>query len=242
MLAHCFLKEFQRCLLVPRLRDEALQHLTFVVDGSPEVVPLAVDLYENLVEVPSPVAGFHAPDAPLPDLGGELRPKPVPPEPNRLVTDLDTTLVQQILDVPERQREPDVHHDRQADDLGRGLEVLEGVAFGHLGTLAGAMPRLKQSSSDKTAGSHPLDAARFDLGGEHRPKPVPPEPNRLVADLNAALMQQVLDIPKRQRESDVHHHRQADDLGTGLEVLEWVALTHGGRLRDRPTPAQAKFL
>src|SRR6056297_1444010 len=102
----------------------------------------------------SPVAGFHAPDAPLPDLGGEHRPKPVPPEPNRLVTDLDTTLVQQILNVPERQREPDVHHDRQADDLGRRLEVLEGVAFGHLGTLAGAMPRLKPSSSDKTIKTH----------------------------------------------------------------------------------------
>src|SRR6056297_471711 len=174
MLAHCFLKEFQRCLLVPRLRDEALQHLTFVVDGSPEVVPLAVDLYENLVEVPSPVAGFHASDAPLPDLGGEHRPKPVPPEPNRLVTDLDTTLVQQILDVSERQREADVHHDRQADDLGRRLEVLEGVAFGHLGTLAGAMPGLKPSSSDKTPSTpstrpvRPISPARSTRDGSWR--------------------------------------------------------------------------
>src|SRR6056297_590952 len=172
MLAHCFLKEFQRCLLVPRLRDEALQHLTFVVDGSPEVVPLAVDLYENLVEVPPPVAGLHAPDAPLTDLGGELRPKPVPPESNRLVTDLDTTLVQQILDVPKRQREPDVHHDRQADDLGRRLEVLEGVAFGHLGTLAGAMPRLKPSSSDKTATSDAWDSGKISTRGLLSMKPL----------------------------------------------------------------------
>ena len=100
-----FLRNLSPAFFVPRLRDEALQHLTFVVDGSPEVVPLAVDLYEK------PRRGAIAsgwiscpPDAPLPDLGGEHRPKPVPPKPNRLVTDLDSTLVQQILNVPKRQR------------------------------------------------------------------------------------------------------------------------------------------
>ena len=34
-----------------------------------------VDLHEHLVQVPPPVAGFHALDAALPDLGGEHRPK-----------------------------------------------------------------------------------------------------------------------------------------------------------------------
>jgi hypothetical protein len=42
------------------------------------------------------------------------------------------------------------HH--QSDDLGAGFEVLERGAVGHPVTLAGALPCLKQSSSDKTMG------------------------------------------------------------------------------------------
>jgi hypothetical protein len=41
-----------------------------------------------------------------------------------------------------------------------------------------------------------------------------------VAGVDAAFMEQVVDIPKRGREPDVQHHRQADDLGGGLEVPE----------------------
>ena len=40
-----------------------------------------------------------------------------------------------------------------------------------------------------------------------------PQPHRLVADVDAALCEQVLDVPQRQRETDVHHHHQADHLG-----------------------------
>lgn len=36
-----------------------------------------------------------------------------------------------VFDVPDGQGEPDVHHHRQADDLGAGLESAEQVAFGH---------------------------------------------------------------------------------------------------------------
>ena len=41
-------------------------------------------------------------DTPLPDLRGEHRTEPVPPEPYRLVADIDATLEQQILDLPQR--------------------------------------------------------------------------------------------------------------------------------------------
>jgi hypothetical protein len=33
-----------------------------------------------------------------------------------------------------------------------------------------------------------------DLGREHRTKPVPPEPHRLVTDIDAAFKEQVLDL------------------------------------------------
>jgi hypothetical protein len=45
-----------------------------------------------------------------------------------------------------------------------------------------------------------------------------------VADIDTALMEQVLDVPKREREAHVEHHRKADDLRAGVEVREWRAL------------------
>jgi hypothetical protein len=37
-----------------------------------------------------------------------------------------------------------------------------------------------------------LNASLPDLGGKQRTEPVPPEPHRLVADINAALEKQIL--------------------------------------------------
>ena len=42
------------------------------------------------------------------------------------MTGIDATLVQEVLNVPKREREPDLQHHRQADDLGPGLDVAEG--------------------------------------------------------------------------------------------------------------------
>jgi hypothetical protein len=61
---------------------------------------------------------------------------------------------------------------------------------------------------------------------EHRTKTIPPEPNRLMANIDAAFVQKVFHISKRERKPDIHHHSQADDFGARLEVLEWVAFCH----------------
>ena len=76
------------------------------------VVPLAVHLHEDLVEVQSPRARLHAIDTALPDLGREQRPEAMPTELDRLVADLGAALGKQVLDVPERKREADEHHHR----------------------------------------------------------------------------------------------------------------------------------
>ena len=55
-----------------------------------------------------------------------------------------------------------------------------------------------------------------------------------MADVNAAFMQQIIHIPERQRKPDVHHHRQADDLGARLEVTKGETFCHRERLGDRP--------
>ena len=39
------------------------------------------------------------------------------------------------------------------------------------------------------------------------------EPHRLMADIDPSFMKQVLDLPQRQGEADIHHHRQAENLG-----------------------------
>ena len=99
MLSHRFLEEFQCSFLVSGLGDKAFQDLTFVIDGAPKVVPLAVDLHENLVEMPLPMARSQTLDPTLPDLRGEHRPEPMPPKSNCFVADIDTPFMQKILNV-----------------------------------------------------------------------------------------------------------------------------------------------
>ncbi len=61
-----------------------------------------VDLHEQFVEMPAPLAGTHAVGSTFSDLTGEHRSEPMSPEPHRLVADVDATLMQQIFDIPER--------------------------------------------------------------------------------------------------------------------------------------------
>ena len=94
-----FLQEFQRGFLVTRLRHEALEHLTFVRNGLPEIVPLTVDRHENLVQVAAPVDSAQASNATLAALGCKQRAEHVPPAPHGLIADLNTALMQVVLDV-----------------------------------------------------------------------------------------------------------------------------------------------
>src|SRR5208337_702687 len=74
-----------------------------------------------------------------------------------------------------------------------------------------------------------------DLGGEHRAKPVPPKSDSLMADVDPALGQQILDVAQRQRVSHVHHHDQTDHFWRAVEISERVA--HGPKL---PQPEAAR--
>jgi hypothetical protein len=81
---------------------------------------LAVDLHEHLIEMPAPVFETAHPANPLPtDVACEQRAEPVPPLPHRLMADIDPTLEEQVFHIPQAQREADVHHHDQADDLRR---------------------------------------------------------------------------------------------------------------------------
>src|SRR5271165_3752745 len=64
-----------------------------------------------------------------------------------------------------------------------------------------------------------------DLSAKHRAESVPPKPDRLMADVDPALGQEILDVAQRQRVLHVHQHRQTDYLGRAVEIAERVA--HG---------------
>ena len=64
------------------------------------------------------------------------------------------------------------------------------------------------------------DPLLSDLGGEHRTKPVPPKPDGLIADVDPALGQEILDVAQRQRVSHVHHHDKTDDLRRAVKISD----------------------
>jgi hypothetical protein len=63
-----------------------------------------------------------------------------------------------------------------------------------------------------------------------------------VADVDAAFVQKVLNIPQRERKTHIHHHGQADDFGRRLKVLEWIAFYHSVKLDHRPARLNKAFL
>jgi len=44
-----------------------------------------------------------------------------------------------------------------------------------------------------------------------------------MADINAAFVEQIFDLPQRKRKPDIHHHGQTDDLWGRLEISEWIS-------------------
>ncbi|CAM3247759.1 hypothetical protein SPAN111604_12980 [Sphingomonas antarctica] len=72
-----------------------------MIDGAPEVVGFSVNVHEHLIEVPAPqTKAAHSAHSLTTNVGGKHRPEPVPPEPVRLMSNINAALEQQILDIP----------------------------------------------------------------------------------------------------------------------------------------------
>ncbi|MFZ3326535.1 MAG: DUF4331 family protein [Methylocella sp.] len=114
---------------------------------------LPVNLHKGLIQVPAPLQiAAHVRDASLTNLGGEHRAKPVPPEPDGLVADVDPAVGQEILDVAQRQRVSHVHHHDQTDDLWRAVEISERIAHAPRPTQPG-QPRIYPDTAEPPASS-----------------------------------------------------------------------------------------
>ncbi len=85
-------------------------------------------------------------NASFPDLAGEHRTEPVPPEPYPLVANVYATLKQDIFYLPKGQWIADIHHDREANHLGRAIEISKWIA--HRPRLRNLAMRLKLIYSD----------------------------------------------------------------------------------------------
>jgi hypothetical protein len=62
-----------------------------------------------------------------------------------------------------------------------------------------------------------------DVCREHRAKPVPPKSDGLMADVDPALRQEILDVSQRQWVPHVHHYDQTDHFWRAVEISEWAA-------------------
>jgi len=97
------LEEPQGRRFVPLLGDVAFQDLALMIDSTPQIVRLAIDLYEDLINVPAPVReAFHSAYPLALDIRCEHRPKPVPPQSHRLMTNVDATFEEQVFNISQR--------------------------------------------------------------------------------------------------------------------------------------------
>ena len=108
---HRFLQKNKGRIAIPALRNIAFQHLSFVVHGALQVVLLAIDLHESLIQMPLPSQLGTTLLDPIPaEFFGEHRAIPVPPEPDSFMADVDAALMKKIFHVWKRGRKPNIQH------------------------------------------------------------------------------------------------------------------------------------
>ena len=68
--------------------------------------------------------------------------------------------------------------------------------------------------------AHRSGSISTDLGRKNLTEAVPPEPDGFLRDIDTPCVENILDVPPRERISDIHHHGQTDDFRRGFEVSE----------------------
>ena len=112
---------------VVRLISCTPSRLSNSTNRPPEVMQFAINPNENLVQMPPPERIRLALNSTFYNLRREHRTEPVPPGANRFVADVDAAFVEQIFDLSQRKRKPDIHHYGQTNDLGRCLKISEWI-------------------------------------------------------------------------------------------------------------------
>ncbi len=106
--------EFQCGPLVSALLNQDVEYFAFAIHGAPQVHLLAADIGENFVDVPI-IKGSRTAFADPADLGLS---KFQHPQTNRLVSDVDSSLREKILDVPVTHRKTEIEPNGLSNDVG----------------------------------------------------------------------------------------------------------------------------
>ncbi len=106
MSLECLLHKPKDGFFIPRFGDVTRENLAFVVDRTPEVHHLIVEVHVHLIKMPTPIAeATHAINAPATDFACKHWPEAVPPTAHGLVSKVVTALEQQVFHVPQTQRQ-----------------------------------------------------------------------------------------------------------------------------------------
>src|SRR5215470_5454385 len=125
----------QRRPRVASTLDQHVENLALVIDGTPQIHPLAGDEYHHLVQMPA----IARPRATLAQPSGDRRTELQRPAPDRFVGDVEPSFGQPFLDIAVAQGEAEVEPDRVLDDLRR--ETMAAVAErGHADILCHTPP------------------------------------------------------------------------------------------------------
>ena len=102
------------CTARQRLHED-VEDVAVLVDRPPEILLVAVERHEQLIEMPR----VSHPTAPSPERAGVARTERQAPLADRLVGDRNAPLGQQVLHIPQAESETVVKPDSVADDLRR---------------------------------------------------------------------------------------------------------------------------
>ena len=107
---------------IPADRHENVDHLAVLIDRPVHVSPHASDFHIRLVDEPADTGCVSARAGGLDGQGGEV----LDPAVQRDMVDLDSTLREQLLEIPVRQPETQIPPDRQQDHIRREPIASEG--------------------------------------------------------------------------------------------------------------------
>ena len=105
----------QRSAGIATLLDQHVQDFAFVVDRTPQPRPLAADLHQNFIEMPT--AGRLG--SGLSEISSEQSSELQAPTADCLVAGVNAALSKHFLDILKAQSEPEIETNAQADDIRR---------------------------------------------------------------------------------------------------------------------------
>jgi hypothetical protein len=114
--------------------NEDVDHISILVDGPPEIVPLALHVHEELIQVPD----VSLTSLPTPEVPSVVESELLTPLTYGFVGDNDSPFCQELLNISEAQTESMIQPDRVTDDLGRKPVSVVATHFGsHQRSLGG---------------------------------------------------------------------------------------------------------